>query len=266
MPGRARSADARTRIRPRRRSRKSTKCRATTEGAVQGFAPRGMDVDSNGVVWTVLSSGQLASFDRRKCKGPLNGPTATGQHCPEGWTFYALPRPNFKGVTDIGQRRSALLQLRRSVRHARPRQEHADRDRQRVGRLLALVDGKWVDVPRAVSDGLLREEASTAASTIRRQAGKGAACGRHQHARAVPHGDRQGNAADRDAYSAATGSSREIARAGVSGRWQPGRNRNRPISTRRFPRPGPCFPDPRVLISSSPCNPSPPGALPRSPS
>ena len=40
-----------------------------------------MDVDSNGVVWTVLSSGHFASFDRRKCKGPLIGPTATGKHC-----------------------------------------------------------------------------------------------------------------------------------------------------------------------------------------
>src|SRR6185295_7274972 len=57
----------------------------------QGFAPRGMDVDSNNVVWTVLSSGHLASFDRRKCKGPLNGPTATGQHCPEGWALYPMP-------------------------------------------------------------------------------------------------------------------------------------------------------------------------------
>ena len=43
---------------------------------VQGFAPRGMDIDSKNVVWTVLSSGHLASFDRSKCKGPLNGPTA----------------------------------------------------------------------------------------------------------------------------------------------------------------------------------------------
>jgi hypothetical protein len=68
--------------------------------SVQGFAPRGMDVDSNGVVWTVLSSGQHASFDRRKCKGPLNGPAATGQHCPEGWSLYALPGPNYKGATD----------------------------------------------------------------------------------------------------------------------------------------------------------------------
>ena len=65
-----------------------------------GFAPRGMDVDSKGVVWTVLSSGQLASFDRKLCKGKLNGPTATGQQCPEGWKFYAAPGPNFKGAAE----------------------------------------------------------------------------------------------------------------------------------------------------------------------
>ena len=69
---------------------------------VQGFSPRGMDIDRNGVVWTVLSSGHLASFDRRKCKGPLNGPTATGQHCPEGWTLRPLPGPQYQGVTDSG--------------------------------------------------------------------------------------------------------------------------------------------------------------------
>ena len=49
-----------------------------------------MDIDRNGVVWAALASGHLASFDRRKCKGPLNGPTATGQHCPEGWTLYPV--------------------------------------------------------------------------------------------------------------------------------------------------------------------------------
>ncbi len=74
---------------------------------VQGFAPRGMDVDSNGVVWTVLSSGHHASFDRRKCTGPLNGPTATGQHCPEGWTLHTLPGPNYKGAVDSGSADSA---------------------------------------------------------------------------------------------------------------------------------------------------------------
>jgi hypothetical protein len=69
---------------------------------VLGFSPRGGDVDRNGVFWAALASGHLASFDRRKCKGPLNGPKATGQHCREGWTFYAEPLPQFKGVTDDG--------------------------------------------------------------------------------------------------------------------------------------------------------------------
>jgi hypothetical protein len=61
------------------------------EPPVGGYSPRGMDIDSNGVVWVSLASGHLASFDRTKCKGPLNGPTATGKHCPEGWTLYPYP-------------------------------------------------------------------------------------------------------------------------------------------------------------------------------
>ena len=48
-----------------------------------GFGIRGADIDKNGVVWTSLGSGHLGEFDRRKCEGPLNGPTATGNHCPE---------------------------------------------------------------------------------------------------------------------------------------------------------------------------------------
>jgi hypothetical protein len=69
---------------------------------VQGFTPRGFDIDRNGVAWVALASGHLASFDRRKCKAPLNGPKATGQHCPEGWTFHAEPLPQFQNVTDSG--------------------------------------------------------------------------------------------------------------------------------------------------------------------
>ncbi len=69
---------------------------------VQGFSPRGMDIDRNGVVWTPLASGHMASFDRSKCTGPLNGPEATGQHCPEGWTLYEEPLPKLKGVDDSG--------------------------------------------------------------------------------------------------------------------------------------------------------------------
>ena len=69
---------------------------------VQGFGPRGLDIDRNGVIYTVIASGHLAAFDRRKCKGPLNGPKATGQQCPEGWTLTPVPGPQFKGVTDSG--------------------------------------------------------------------------------------------------------------------------------------------------------------------
>ena len=65
-----------------------------------GFGPRGGDIDSKGVVWVSLASGHLGSFDRSKCKGPLNGPAATGDHCPEGWTFYKYPGPGFAGIGD----------------------------------------------------------------------------------------------------------------------------------------------------------------------
>ena len=63
-----------------------------------GFGARGADIDSKGVVWVSLGSGHIGSFDRRKCKGPLNGPKATGEHCPEGWTFHQYPGPGFKGI------------------------------------------------------------------------------------------------------------------------------------------------------------------------
>jgi hypothetical protein len=63
-----------------------------------GFGPRGGDIDSKGVVWVSLGSGHIGSFDRRKCKGPLNGPAATGDHCPEGWSFYQYPGPGFEGI------------------------------------------------------------------------------------------------------------------------------------------------------------------------
>ena len=63
-----------------------------------GFGARGADIDSKGVVWVSLGSGHMGSFDRRKCKGPLNGPKATGDHCPEGWSFHQYPGPGFRGI------------------------------------------------------------------------------------------------------------------------------------------------------------------------
>jgi hypothetical protein len=62
------------------------------------FGIRGGDIDKNGVVWASASSGHLVSFDRRQCKGPLNGPKATGDHCPEGWAGHQYPGPGFRGI------------------------------------------------------------------------------------------------------------------------------------------------------------------------
>jgi hypothetical protein len=111
---------------------------------IQGFSPRGLDIDRNGVVWTVLASGHLASFDRRKCRGPLNGPTATGQQCPEGWALYPFPAPQLKGVTDSGSAEASYYDwvdqfdtfgLGRNVPIATGNGEDA---------LMALSNGKWV--------------------------------------------------------------------------------------------------------------------------
>jgi len=69
-------------------------------GSSVAWVVNDVDIDRNGIIWTALSgSGQLAGFDRRKCK-VLNGPTAIGQQCPEGWTLYTAPGPKMKGVTD----------------------------------------------------------------------------------------------------------------------------------------------------------------------
>ena len=109
-----------------------------------GFSPRGGDIDRNGVFWAALASGHLASFDRRKCKGPLNGPNATGQHCPEGWTLYREPLPQMKGVTDPGSAEGSYytwvdqfdtLGLGRNTPINTGNESEA---------LLALKDGKWV--------------------------------------------------------------------------------------------------------------------------
>ena len=69
---------------------------------IEGFSPRGMDIDRDGVAWAAMASGHMASFDRRKCEGPLNGPQATGQHCPEGWSFHTEPLPQFKNLNRSG--------------------------------------------------------------------------------------------------------------------------------------------------------------------
>ena len=63
------------------------------------FRSGGVSVDSNGVAWlNWRGTDYFTSFDRRKCK-TLNGPQATGQHCPEGWTVHIKRGPTFANTT-----------------------------------------------------------------------------------------------------------------------------------------------------------------------
>ena len=109
-----------------------------------GFSPRGGDVDRNGVYWAALASGHMASFDRRQCRGPLNGPTATGQHCPEGWSVYTEPLPQLGNVTSPGSGEGSYytwvdqfntLGLGENVPINTGNQSEG---------LLVLKDGKWI--------------------------------------------------------------------------------------------------------------------------
>ena len=110
----------------------------------RGYSPRGMDIDRNGVAWVALASGHLARFDRRQCKGPLNGPAATGQHCPEGWTLYPEPLPQLANVKESGSAEASyytwvdqqdVLGLGKNTPINTGNASEA---------LLALKDGQWV--------------------------------------------------------------------------------------------------------------------------
>jgi hypothetical protein len=111
---------------------------------VNGFSPRGMDVDRNGVAWIALASGHMASFDRRKCKGSLNGPNATGQHCPEGWTFYKEPLPQLKGVTTEGSAEASYYTWVDQFNTSGLGDNTPINTGNESEGLLALKDGKWV--------------------------------------------------------------------------------------------------------------------------
>ncbi len=108
-----------------------------------GYGPRGGDIGRDGIFWSSLASGHLGKFDRSKCK-VLNGPSATGKHCPEGWTLYPFPGPQFRDVKDSGSAEASYYTyvdwfdsfgLGRNVPIASGNMSDA---------YFALVDGKWV--------------------------------------------------------------------------------------------------------------------------
>jgi hypothetical protein len=78
--------------------------------ALPAYGSGGVEIDRDGLVWqNWRGSGHFASFDRRKCK-VTHGPTATGQSCPEGWTFYRRSNPTYQNST-INSDESYLTQI-----------------------------------------------------------------------------------------------------------------------------------------------------------
>jgi hypothetical protein len=124
-----------------------TKLSEVYEPPFPGFGPRGFDIDRNGIAYVPLSSGHLGAFDRRKCKGPLNGPQAAeGKLCPEGWTLTPFPGPQFKNVAESGSAEASYytwvdqqntLGLGNNVPLSTGNANES---------LMALVDGKWVNM------------------------------------------------------------------------------------------------------------------------
>jgi cytochrome c1 len=124
-----------------------TKLSEVYEPPFPGFGPRGFDIDRNGVAYVPLSSGHLGAFDRRKCKGPLNGPQAAeGKLCPEGWTLTPFPGPQFRDVAESGSAEASYYTwvdqqntsgLGSNVPLATGNANES---------LMALVDGKWVNM------------------------------------------------------------------------------------------------------------------------
>jgi hypothetical protein len=75
------------------------------------YGSGGVDIDSNGLVWqNWRGSGHFSAFDRRKCK-VTSGPTATGQSCPEGWTFYRNDGPAYQNQPTVFSDESYLTQV-----------------------------------------------------------------------------------------------------------------------------------------------------------
>jgi hypothetical protein len=115
------------------------------EPPMPGYGPRGFDIDRYGIAWVPLSSGHMGRFDRSKCK-VLRGPeTATGRHCPEGWTLYPFPGPQMRDIAETGSAEASYYTyvdqfdtfgLGRNVPWATGNANES---------LMALVDGQWLN-------------------------------------------------------------------------------------------------------------------------
>src|SRR5262249_35040320 len=129
-------------------------------------------------VWVALASGHLGSFDRSKCKGPLSGPSATGDHCPEGWSFYKYPGPGFAGIGDNSAEASYYTWVDQHNAVGLGNDVPISTANESDG-FAALVDGKMVSLRVPYPLGFYAKGLD-AALTIRNPVGRAEGCGRRR--------------------------------------------------------------------------------------
>ena len=124
-----------------------TKLSEIYEPPFPGFGPRGFDIDRNGISYVPLSSGHLGAFDRLVAQGlALARRPPKGKLCPEGWTLTPFPGPQFRDVAESGSAEASYYTwvdqfntsgLGNNIPMATGNANES---------LLALVDGKWVNM------------------------------------------------------------------------------------------------------------------------
>lgn len=128
------------------------------------------------MVWVSLTSGHLGSFDRAKCKGPLNGPTATGNHCPEGWAFHKYPGPGFEGIGENSAESSYYTWVDQHNTFGLGEDTPVSTGNLNDGLIAMKKDGKMVVLRVPYPLGFTPRD-STGASTTPMRAGRAAASG-----------------------------------------------------------------------------------------
>ena len=76
------------------------------------YGSGGLHITRDGIIYQDWrGSGHFAAFDRSACT-VTNGPTATGQSCPEGWTLHRMEKPTYENATmPINSDESYLTQI-----------------------------------------------------------------------------------------------------------------------------------------------------------
>ena len=76
------------------------------------YGSGGLHFTTDGIAWQDWrGSGHFASFDRNQCADTTD-PEATGQSCPEGWTFHRIEKPTYQNAEfPINSDESYLTQI-----------------------------------------------------------------------------------------------------------------------------------------------------------